>query len=79
MKQLLKHKVVDGKVIAVDGTAVKVYSQGDLENKRGKSDLEARVGRGRRGFVLGYKVHTVCCANYLVIQAVHIVGGPAGI
>ena len=63
LKQLLEHRVVKGEVVAVDSTAVKAYSQRDLENKRGKSDLEARVGRGRRGFVLGYKVHTVCCAT----------------
>jgi transposase len=63
LKQLLKRGVVLGKIVAVDSTAIKAYSQRDLENKRGKSDPEARVGRGRRGFVLGYKVHTVCCAN----------------
>jgi transposase len=63
LKQLLKRGIVKGKIIAVDSTAIKAYSQRDLENKRGKSDPEARVGRGRRGFVLGYKVHTACCAN----------------
>ena len=61
--QLLKHGVVKGEVVAMDSTAIKAYSQRDLENKSGKSDLEARVGRGRRGFVLGYKVHTVCCTS----------------
>ena len=35
-----------GEVVAVDSTAVKAYSQRDLENKRGKSDSEARVGKG---------------------------------
>jgi IS5 family transposase len=34
-----------------------------LDNKSGKSDREARVGRGRRGFTLGYKVHTACCTS----------------
>jgi len=63
LKQLLKYGTVRGKVIAVDSTAVKAYSQRDLKNKRGKSDPEARVGRGRRGFLLGYKVHTACCAS----------------
>ena len=63
LKQLVKNRVAKGEIVAVDSTAVKAYSQRDLENKRGKSDLDARVGRGRRGFVLGYKVHTVCCAN----------------
>ena len=63
LKQLVKNRVAKGEIVAVDSTAVKAYSQRDLENKRGKSDPDARVGRGRRGFVLGYKVHTVCCAN----------------
>jgi len=63
LKQLLKCGSVKGEVVAVDSTVVKAYSQRDLENKRGKSDREARVGRGRRGFVLGYKVHTACCTN----------------
>jgi len=47
----------------LDSTAVKAYSQRSLDNKTGKSDHEARVGRGRRGFVLGYKVHTACCTS----------------
>ena len=63
LKQLMESGVVKGKVVAVDSTAVKAYSQRDLENKRGKSDLDARVGIGRRGFILGYKVHTTCCAS----------------
>jgi hypothetical protein len=61
LRQLIENRVVKGKVVAVDSTTVKAYSQRDLENKRGKSDIEARVGRGRRGFILGYKVHTACC------------------
>ena len=63
VNQLVGLRVVKGEVVAMDSTTVKAYSQRDLENKRGKSDLDARVGRGRRGFVLGYKVHTVSCAN----------------
>jgi len=63
LKQLLKRRVVQAKTVAVDSTTIKAYSQRDLENKRGKSDFEARVGRGRRSFVLGYKVHTACCAS----------------
>jgi transposase len=61
--QLLMCGVVKGDVVAVDGTAVKAYSQRSLDNKTGKSDCDARVGRARRGFVLGYKVHMVCCAS----------------
>ena len=63
LEQLLKSKVIEAKIVAVDSTAIKAYSQRDLKNKNGKSDVEARVGRGRRGFVLGYKVHTTCCAS----------------
>jgi hypothetical protein len=63
LKQLVEDEAVKGEVVAVDGTAVKAYSQRDLKNKRGKSDREARVGRGRRGFILGYKVHTACCIS----------------
>ena len=53
LKQLLKHRTVKGEAVAVDGTAVKAYSQRNLDNKTGKSDNEARVGRARRGFILG--------------------------
>jgi len=63
LKQLLKDGAVKGEVVALDSTAVKAYSQRSLDNKTGKSDCEARVGRGRRGFVLGYKVHTACCTS----------------
>ncbi len=63
LKQLLKGEAVKGEVVALDSTAIKAYSQRNLDNKSGKSDREARVGRGRRGFTLGYKVHTACCAS----------------
>jgi len=63
LKQLLKDGAVKGEVVALDSTAIKAYSQRSLDNKTGKSDREARVGRGRRGFLLGYKVHTACCAS----------------
>jgi len=63
LKQLLKAGVVEGEVVALDSTTIKAYSQRSLDNKSGKSDREARVGRGRRGFTLGYKVHTACCAS----------------
>jgi len=63
VKQLLKRGAVKAEVVAVDSTAVKAYSQRSLDNKSGKSDREARVGRARRGFLLGYRVHAVCCAS----------------
>jgi len=63
LKQLLKDGTVKGEVVALDSTAVKAYSQRSLDNKTGKSDYDARVGRARRGFIRGYKVHTACCAS----------------
>ena len=63
LEKLLKSRTVKGDVVAVDGTAIKAYSQRSLDNKTGKSDNEARVGRARRGFILGYKVHMACCAE----------------
>jgi transposase len=63
LEQLLKRGIVKGEVVALDGTAFKAYSQRSLDNKTGKSDSEARVGRARRGFILGYKVHAACCTG----------------
>ena len=63
LEQLLKSGAIKGKVVALDGTAIKAYSQRSLDNKTGKSDTDARVGRARRGFTLGYKVHTACCTS----------------
>jgi transposase len=63
LKQLVDSEAVKGNVVAVDSTAVKAYSQRSIDNKTGKSDCEARVGRARRGFILGYKVHTACCTS----------------
>jgi transposase len=63
LKQLINRRVVKGKIVAVDGSAIKAYSQRSLDNRTGKSDNEARVGRARRGFILGYKVHAACCTE----------------
>jgi len=63
LKQLLRDETVEGEVVALDSTVIKAYSQRSLDNRSGKSDGEARVGRGRRGFILGYKVHTACCTR----------------
>lgn len=54
---------VKGEIVAVDSTHLKAYSQRSYDNKTGRSDPDARVERGKRGFVLGYRVHTVCCAS----------------
>jgi transposase len=62
LEQLLKCGAVKGQVVALDGTAIKAYSQRSLDNKTGKCDPEAR-GRARRGFLLGYKIHEACCTS----------------
>lgn len=60
---LIESGVMIGKVVAVDSTHVVAYSGRAMNNRNGGSDPDARVGRGRRGFILGYRVHTVCCAD----------------
>jgi hypothetical protein len=60
---LLESGTIIGKVVAVDSTHIEAYSGRAMDNRVGRSDPEARVGRGRRGFILGYRVHTVCCAD----------------
>jgi transposase len=60
---LLEAGAVKAEVIAVDSTHVDAHSQRAPDNRTGKSDPEARVGRGKRGFILGYRVHTACCAE----------------
>ena len=52
-----------GRVLAVDSTHIEAYSGRAMDNRNGRSDPDARVGRGRRGFILGYRVHTACCAD----------------
>ena len=60
---LIESGTLIGKVIAVDSTHIEAYSGRAMDNVTGRSDPDARVGRGRRGFILGYRVHTVCCAD----------------
>ncbi len=63
LRRLLEAGAVKGEVIAVDSTHVEAYSHRSKDNRTGKSDPEARVGRGKRGFILGYRVHTACCVE----------------
>ena len=60
---LLESGTIIGKTIAVDSTHLKAYSGRAMDNRTGRSDGDARVGRGRRGFILGYRVHTACCVD----------------
>jgi transposase len=63
LRRLFESGAIIGRVIAVDSTHLEAYSQRSHDNRTGKSDYDARVGRGRRGFILGYRVHTACCAE----------------
>ena len=60
---LVESGTLIGRVVAVDSTHIEAYSGRAVDNASGRSDPDARVGRGRRGFILGYRVHTVCCAD----------------
>jgi hypothetical protein len=60
---LIESGTIIGKIVAVDSTHLKAYSGRAMDNRTGRSDPDARVGRGRRGFILGYRVHTDCCAD----------------
>jgi hypothetical protein len=62
-RMLVESGTIIGKVVAVDSTHIVAYSARAMDNASGRSDPDARVGRGRRGFILGYRVHTVCCAD----------------
>jgi transposase len=62
-RRLLESGTIIGKVIAVDSTHLKAFSGRAMDNRTGRSDPDARVGRGRRGFILGYRGHTACCAD----------------
>jgi hypothetical protein len=55
---LLKSGLMSGETVVLDATFVKAYSRRDPhDNKRGKSDPEARVGRNGKTYDLGYKLH----------------------
>ncbi len=62
-RMLIESGAMIGKVVAVDSTHIEAYSGRAMDNVSGRSDPDARVGRGRRSFILGYRVHTVCCAD----------------
>jgi transposase len=63
IRLLIESGTIIGKIVAVDSTHLKAYSGRAMDNRTGRSDMDARVGRGRRGFILGYRVHTVCCTK----------------
>lgn len=63
LRRLFESSAVIGEVMSMDSTHLEAYSQRSRNNKTGRSDPDARVGRGKRGFILGYRVHTACCAD----------------
>ena len=54
LQGLLEDGAVKGEIIAVDSTHVDAYNQRAPDNRTGKSDSETRVGRSKKGFLLGY-------------------------
>jgi len=63
MGMLLESGTLIGKVVAVNSTHINAFSGRAMDNRVGRIDPDARVGRGRRGFILGYRVHATCCAD----------------
>jgi IS5 family transposase len=71
LMELLKGGVINGETVVLDATFVKAYSRRDpRENRRGKSDPEARVGRSGRTYELGYKLHIATDAKSELPMAV---------
>lgn len=64
LSQLVDLGFIRAERVAVDATALRAYSRRDpVDDQRGLSDPDARVGWTSRGWVLGYKLHWVCDAD----------------
>jgi transposase len=64
LRQLFRGGLISGETVALDATFVKAYSRRDPhDNSRGKSDVEARVGRNGKTYMLGYKLHVATDAK----------------
>ena len=63
VRLLIESGTIIGKVVAVGSTHLKAYSGRAMDNRTGRSDGDAHMGRCRRGFILGYRMHTVCCTE----------------
>jgi len=57
LRKLTQWRVIGGEKVAMDTSPIKAYSRRSLDNRSGSSDPDARVGRGVRGYILGYKLH----------------------
>jgi len=60
VEQAIAYGAVKGYALAIDSTAFKAYTARDATNTRGRSDPDADVGRARRTYILGYRVHLAC-------------------
>jgi IS5 family transposase len=55
---------VKGEIVACDATFIKAYSKRDpIDDSRGYSNPDARVGRAEKGYRLGYKLHLAVDAS----------------
>jgi len=63
LKGLKGAGLVKGKNVALDATFIKAYSSIDMRTKLGRSDPDARIGRGGKGYGLGYNLHLSVDAN----------------
>jgi transposase len=64
IEKLIEGGVVKGEIMVLDATFIKAYSKRDPhDDSRGYPDHEARVGRGRKTYELGYKVHVAADAE----------------
>jgi len=57
LKELKGAKLVKGKDVAMDASFIKAYSSIDMGTRLGRSDADARIGRGGKGYGLGYNLH----------------------
>jgi hypothetical protein len=54
LKGLKDTKLVKGKNVALDASFIKAYSSIDMKTRLGRSDPDARIGKG---YGLGYNLH----------------------
>ena len=58
VEELVEGGVIEGETVAMDATFIEAYSRRDShDDRRGYSDLDARVGRDDRSYDLGYRAH----------------------
>ena len=63
IKKLIRKRLVNPRIMAMDATFIKAYSRRGMDNRTGYSDPEGRVGRAYRTYGLGYKLHLTVDAD----------------